>query len=268
VATVVGIAIAKLYQRLEAERRAGADLFAELLGAALAQGDQARRLLEVGFEPMEDMVIVAINSDDPRFDDAEIHHRLRDRLIPSLLTARGELLVLVPDTPEALGALEGVDFNLTAGLSAPFRPAADWAVRRRQARWSLERAASAGRRVARFAEEDRAGVWLPPEEELLRDAVEHVLGPVLRYDDTRNTKLVDSLRTLFAHDRRTKIAAAELGIHQHTLAYRVQTVERLTGRRLRSLHDLVDLWLAMKALDVLRGGEFASDTRSRAPFRS
>lgn len=250
-ATVLGIPLRDLYQRRETERREGAEILSRLLGDDGSGPNVASMLLDRGFEPMREMVVAVIRSRDGRFDDAEIHHRICDRLLPSLMVTREDLIVVLPDTDEAIGAIEEVDFDIAIGLSAPFTPGRLLAAPWRQARWSLERAVSQDRQLVRFTQADAASEWLPLDRHQLRGVVDDILGPLLRYDDDHNSQLVESLRVLFRHDRRLKPAAAELGIHHHTLAYRMRTVERLTGRALKDLHGLVDLWLGMKALEIV-----------------
>ena len=250
-ATVLGIPLRDLYQRREAERREGAETLSRLLGGDGSSRETASRLVKRGFEPMREIVVVLIRSRDERFDDAEIHHRLCDRLLPSLLVTREDLVAVVPDVEEAIAAIEEVDFDVAIGVSAPFAPGRPLAVPWRQARWSLERAVAQDGRLVRFTAADAASEWLPLDRDQLRGVVDDIVGPLLRYDSAHGSQLVESLRALFRHDRRVKPAAAELGIHHHTLAYRMRTVERLSGRTLKELHGLVDLWLGMKALDIL-----------------
>lgn len=253
-ATVLGIPLRDLYQRREAERREGAEVLSRLLGGDGSSGRIAGQLVERGFEPMREIVVVLVRSRDERFDDAEIHHRLCDRRLPSLLVTRDDLVAVVPDVEEAIAAIEEVDFGVAVGVSAPFAPGGELTVPWRQARWSLERAVAQGTRLVRFTATDAASEWLPVDRRELSGVVDDIVGPLLRYDESHGSKLVESLRVLFRHDRRVKVAAAELGIHHHTLAYRMRTVERLSGRKLRDSHGFVDLWLAMKALDLLAEG--------------
>jgi purine catabolism regulator len=252
-ATVVGIPLRELYQRREAARREGAEILSRLIGDGPSEAEAARRLVECGFEPLKDVVIAAVRSLDEHFDDAEIHHRLCDRCLSSLLITREDLLVVIPDVEEAMAALRDVEFDVAIGVSAPFVPGARLAVPWRQARWSLERAEAHGERLARFESTDAAGEWLPLDRTELEDIVDHVLGPVIRYDAAHGTDLIRSLAVLLRHNRRVKAAAADLEIHHHTLAYRMRTVEKLTDRRLTDLRGLVDLWLAMKAMEVISG---------------
>jgi purine catabolism regulator len=249
--TVLGVALRDLYQRREAMRREGAEVLSDLLNGG-SGADVATKLVERGFEPMKDVVVTVVRSgEDERFDKAEIHHRLCDRQLPSLLITRGDLLAVVPNTDEALAAIKDVDFDVAVGVSTPFTPGANLTVPWRQARWSLERAVARRERVVRYAPTDTAGEWLPLDRGLLTGVVDDIVGPVVRYDSAHGSELIRSLRVLFRHDRRMKPAAEELGVHHHTLAYRMGTVERLTGRSLKDLQGLVDLWLSMKALDVL-----------------
>jgi purine catabolism regulator len=46
-------------------------------------------------------------------------------------------------------------------------------------------------------------------------------------------------------------AADALGVHRHTLRHRVRRIERLTGRDLTRARDRVELWLALKARELL-----------------
>ena len=55
-------------------------------------------------------------------------------------------------------------------------------------------------------------------------------------------------------------AAAELGVHRHTLRKRMLRVEKLLGRRLDSADLRTELWVA---LNVDRTGEPATAARSR-----
>jgi purine catabolism regulator len=42
-----------------------------------------------------------------------------------------------------------------------------------------------------------------------------------------------------------------LGVHRHTLRYRVRQAEDLLGRDLSSAEDRLELWLALKAAELL-----------------
>jgi PucR family transcriptional regulator, purine catabolism regulatory protein len=54
-------------------------------------------------------------------------------------------------------------------------------------------------------------------------------------------------------NRSWKEGSDRLGVHRQTLVYRMRRVEELTGRKLSSLQDQTDLYLALKTLRMLRG---------------
>lgn len=83
-----------------------------------------------------------------------------------------------------------------------------------------------------------------------RDIVRFVLGPLCSQE--RGTQVLrESLFTLLDHDLAWQSAAAELGVHRQTLAYRIRRVEQLTGRQLRRVADLSELWLARQAWNLV-----------------
>ena len=96
-------------------------------------------------------------------------------------------------------------------------------------------------------------------------AVEHVhlriaegeffslLGPLADYDHRQHGDLVASLRAFLEHNGNWEAAARALGVHRHTLRYRIRRVAELTGRDLEAAADRVEFWLALQAADVLRG---------------
>jgi purine catabolism regulator len=102
-----------------------------------------------------------------------------------------------------------------------------------------------------FPEDDANAAWLPVDAAALRELVERVLGPVLAYDSARGTELVRSLRVWLEQDRRTERAARSLRVHKHTLTYRLGRVQELTGKDLSRMEDVVNLWLALRAHEVI-----------------
>jgi PucR family transcriptional regulator, purine catabolism regulatory protein len=76
-----------------------------------------------------------------------------------------------------------------------------------------------------------------------------VLGPVLAHDEHESAHLVDTLRAYLAHGCRSGPAAAELNVHRHTLAYRLDRVRDLTGRDPRSGAHLLEFGFALALHD-------------------
>ena len=67
------------------------------------------------------------------------------------------------------------------------------------------------------------------------------------YDATHGTALVTTLRAFLEAGGRWQETADHLHVHVNTLRNRLERVESLTGRRLDSTQDRVDLWLALAA---------------------
>jgi PucR family transcriptional regulator, purine catabolism regulatory protein len=76
--------------------------------------------------------------------------------------------------------------------------------------------------------------------------VDRVLGPA-----ASNIWLVDSLTALLDAGCRWSDAADELGVHRHTLRYRMDRLREQTGRHPDDPEQRMELWLAVKAKQAL-----------------
>ncbi|MFI6013027.1 PucR family transcriptional regulator [Streptomyces sp. NPDC051243] len=145
--------------------------------------------------------------------------------------------------PEAPGAAED---ELVIGLSAPAGPIAAAAAYKQ-----AEQAVSVARRRGRVCVEHEqlaAGSVLPL---LADDAVKAFADGLLRalheHDATGRGDLVASLRAWLSRHGQWDAAAADLGVHRHTLRYRMRRVEEILGRSLDDADVRMELWLALKA---------------------
>ncbi|MEV8034160.1 PucR family transcriptional regulator [Streptomyces sp. NPDC086182] len=139
----------------------------------------------------------------------------------------------------------GDEDELVVGLSAPAGPIAA-----RAAYKQAEQALSVARRRGRFLvehEELAAGSVLPL---LADDAVRAFADGLLRalhdHDATGRGDLVASLRAWLSRHGQWDAAAADLGVHRHTLRYRMRRVEEILGRSLDDPDVRMELWLALK----------------------
>lgn len=86
-----------------------------------------------------------------------------------------------------------------------------------------------------------------------------LLGRLRDHDEVARGELVESLRVFLSRNGHWEAAADELGVHRHTLRYRMRKVEELTGRSLDSAQDRMEFWIALQAQDLLAGtGEEAA----------
>ncbi|MFF5855014.1 PucR family transcriptional regulator [Streptomyces sp. NPDC012751] len=136
--------------------------------------------------------------------------------------------------------------ELLVGLSAPAGPTAAAAAYKQ-----AEQALSVARRRGRvLVEHERlaAGSVLPL---LADDAVKAFADGLLRalreHDATGRGDLVASLRAWLSRHGQWDAAAADLGVHRHTLRYRMRRVEEILGRSLDDPDVRMELWLALKA---------------------
>ncbi|MDR8409036.1 helix-turn-helix domain-containing protein [Nonomuraea sp. 3-1Str] len=89
---------------------------------------------------------------------------------------------------------------------------------------------------------------------------EHVLGPVEEYDARHGSELMRTLDVFLETCGSWQRAADELYVHVNTLRYRMQRIEELTGRRMSSMRDRTDLYLALRSVTSRpRAGEGARD---------
>ncbi|MFB0620719.1 PucR family transcriptional regulator [Streptomyces sp. AGS-58] len=138
------------------------------------------------------------------------------------------------------------DNDLVVGLSAPAGPTAA-AAAYKQAGQALSVARRRGRVFVEH-EQLAAGSVLPL---LADDAVKAFADGLLRalhdHDATGRGDLVASLRAWLSRHGQWDAAAADLGVHRHTLRYRMRRVEEILGRSLDDPDVRMELWLALKA---------------------
>ncbi|MFE9435011.1 PucR family transcriptional regulator [Streptomyces sp. NPDC006640] len=164
----------------------------------------------------------------------------------SAVTACGDYAVVL----EAARAAQreqpaGDEDELVVGLSAPAGPIAA-----RAAYKQAEQALSVARRRGRFLvehEELAAGSVLPLlADDAVRAFADGLLRALHEHDATGRGDLVASLRAWLSRHGQWDAAAADLGVHRHTLRYRMRRVEEILGRSLDDPDVRMELWLALK----------------------
>jgi len=235
----------------DADRRRRSDVATALLAAELPDPAAADLLASVGLRAS---TVRAVVLHLPAAADLEgVVDLLTPRLPGLLVTERaGEVLLLVADPPPDLVAvIDAATERAPAGVGGPVRPGA--------AARSARQAARAGQ-VAAAATSGAIDVLELASLRLLLTLdmgasgavaayVASVLGP-LDAAGLRGEALSVSLRTFLEHNGSWEEAAAQLGVHRHTLRQRLQRVEELTGRRLNTGRDRMELLLAFEARDL------------------
>ncbi|MFD9003095.1 PucR family transcriptional regulator [Streptomyces sp. NPDC059582] len=165
------------------------------------------------------------------------------------VTACGEYATAL-EAARAAGTREqaagGEEDELVVGLSAPAGPIAAAAAYKQ-----AEQALSVARRRGRvFVEHEQlaAGSVVPLlADDAVKAFADGLLRPLYEHDATGRGDLVASLRAWLSRHGQWDAAAADLGVHRHTLRYRMRRVEEILGRSLDDPDVRMELWLALKA---------------------
>ncbi|WP_037579580.1 PucR family transcriptional regulator [Phaeacidiphilus oryzae] len=145
---------------------------------------------------------------------------------------------------DAVEELDGV----VLGVSGPglIDEAGEAAV---EARRAMAVARRSGRRLVEH-EDVGAGSLLPLlGEDAVRAYADALLRPLREHDASSRGDLVASLGAWLARHGQWDAAAADLGVHRHTLRYRMRRVEELLGRSLDDTDMRMELWLALRATE-------------------
>jgi DNA-binding PucR family transcriptional regulator len=162
------------------------------------------------------------------------------------VAACAEFAAMSPDAQPGRRPGGGAEEGLAIGVSAPVGLSAA-AVAFKQADQALSVARRRG--VALVEHEDvAAGSVLPLlADDAVRAFADGLLRSLHEHDANGRGDLVASLRAWLSRHGQWDAAAAELGVHRHTLRYRMRRVEEILGRSLDDPDVRMELWLALKA---------------------
>ena len=76
------------------------------------------------------------------------------------------------------------------------------------------------------------------------------LGPVREYEAVHGATLLETYRAYLAHEASTKETARALGVHPHTVQYRLDRLQALTGLDLKRFEERLTLELATRILEL------------------
>jgi purine catabolism regulator len=272
-ATAVALELAKAQAVARTERRLVGDFLDALLEGELSATETRRRLRFLGLGASPAIAVLVARGAEPDPSEAAVEalrllvqDRLSRRPAPYVCSIQDASVVALFEAAgpaEARTAAEAVaEAVLARGPGARFglgMPEADPRGLRRayqEARFALEAAGPGDRRplVATVADLGSHRLLLARQEDAALEAISRgLLGPLADYDHRQHGDLVASLRAFLEHNGNWEAAARALGVHRHTLRYRVRRVAELTGRDLDRAGDRVEFWLALQAADVLQG---------------
>lgn len=232
----------------DADRRRRADVATALLTAPLPEPAALELLASVGVHATRLLTIVVR---DPQLAADDVVERLAAQLPGLLASEQGaDLVLLVPDPAANLAVVVAAALgDLAAGLGGPGRPGG---MQRslQQARRAVQVAIDRGGGTVDVRALASAGLLLALDGSgAVSSYAEAVLGPLDRAG-ARGEALTASLRAFLERNGSWDEAAALVGVHRHTLRQRLKHVEELTGRRLDSGRDRMELLLAFEARDL------------------
>jgi PucR family transcriptional regulator, purine catabolism regulatory protein len=209
-----------------------------------------------------------------------------DRLIAFLSRPQGtDIAVLLPDGYPSVG--DGSARDLLLGLKE-FCAAGPYRVRLAVGSSAAHTGAGAGPKAVQEAKDavqlavrgaDAEGLVLFEElssrfrllqgqsPDALVDIARRTVVPLLEYDARRHTHLMETLRTLLDNHFAVQPTAEALFIHRNTLQKRLRRIESLLGVYLTNIDDMMELYLGLRALQLV-GEAKALGTGPRRPPRS
>jgi purine catabolism regulator len=234
-----------------AELRLAGDLLEDLEGERLDERETGRRMAAFGLEPARSYAALLAAPRDGRSGEQarrEVAEELDRRRIRYLSTARRDratFLVEAADEDEAIALAERI---AKTGLEARVgvgRPAQGRALGRSllEARAALD---AGGGDVSSYRDLGSLELLLSLPDAALEAFVDRVLGPA-----AESQRLMDSLAALLDAGCRWSDAAEALGVHRHTLRYRMERLREQTGRHPDDPGERMELWLAVKARQAL-----------------
>ncbi|MGW1277302.1 PucR family transcriptional regulator [Streptomyces tsukubensis] len=264
-----------------AERRIGAAVLRMLLAghpddARSVAGDLYDTLLDAPFR-----VLVAEPADPAAPDADEVLGNLAESLesaasragepVIAVREPAGRLVVLAADGGAVLESCAGthpeqpphtaqdgvssgdggeppLHLGLSAATPAGSGPAAAPAALR-QAEQALSVARRRGLAVVEHGELVAGSVLPLLADDAVRAFADGLLRPLYEHDATGRGDLVASLRAWLSRHGQWDAAAADLGVHRHTLRYRMRRVEEILGRSLDDPDVRMELWLALKTTE-------------------
>jgi purine catabolism regulator len=262
-AIVVGLELMRERAVRETERRLAGDLLADALGGRL--DDAPTRLRPFGLS--DEAAVLVFELDDPPSAEGTLEAMLAEAGTAALVgTGAGggrELLCAVIDPGDgdpaklAAQAREALSANgpVRAAVS---RPAPLSSLRRafHEARCALEATSLANGDMPEVASHEDLGAFTLllalQDDDALRAYSNGLLDPIERPDGEYGGELLRSLEAYIENNGNWERAARSLPCHRHTLRYRIRKVEELTGRDLARATDRIELWLALRARELVR----------------
>lgn len=239
-----------------ARRHLRAGVFEQLLsGRTEVAASTARQVW--GRLPADPAVVTLAHPAAQRQNLLEALELLSDDHHGAVFYAPREANVVVLAGPQQLAKVLDVlaRYGAVAGVSEP-APLANLPEGLREAERALARAVELSRPVVEFSEIAGRGMLGLLRSEKAHSVALNVLQPLLDAEASPEApQLLRAVTVWLANNCGWEKAAAELGVHRHTLRNRVDAAGRALGLNLDTLQDRLELWAAVQFLE---GASFSS----------
>ncbi|MEO8093097.1 MAG: PucR family transcriptional regulator ligand-binding domain-containing protein [bacterium] len=265
-AMVVGLELMRERVVRETERRLAGDLLAEALSGRLDPEELIGRLRPFGIG--EEAAVLVFDLAEPHAAEADAEARMAEIGVPALVATSGAsgrplLCAVVGGDGVEPTELAGRLREALLGAHGPVRAAASrrcpvGSLRRafHEARCALEATSLSNGDAPDVASHDDLGAFTLllalQDDDALRAYSDGLLDPIERTEGAYGGELLRSLEAFIENNGNWERAARTLYCHRHTLRYRIRKVEELTGRDLGRATDRIELWLALRARELVR----------------
>jgi PucR family transcriptional regulator, purine catabolism regulatory protein len=250
----------------ETERRLAGDVLADALSGRLDAEELRGRLRPFGIG--DTAAVLLLQVPEPSAAEERLEKALAERgalaLVAPTSVAGRPLLCAVVDA-EAGDPIEiaraGRAALVESGIearAAVSRPASVGSLRRafHEARCALEATSFSNGESPEVASHRDLGAFTLllalQDDDALRLYADNLLAPIEDTDGEYGGELLRSLEAYIEQNGQWERAARKLYCHRHTLRYRIRRIEELTGRDLSRAHDRIELWLALRARELVR----------------
>jgi DNA-binding PucR family transcriptional regulator len=256
--TALAFELSRRHAVSAAELRLAGDLLEDLEGDRLDERETDRRMAAFGLEPARSYAALLAAPRNGRSGEEirrEVAEELDRRGVRYLSTARRGRATFLVEAASEDAVLALAETIVQAGPDARVgvgRPAHGRGLGRSllEARAALD---VGGGKVASYRDLGSLELLLSLPDATLEAFVDRVLGPA-----ADSERLMGSLATLLDCGCRWSDAAEALGVHRHTLRYRMERVREQTGRHPDDPGERMELWLAVKARQALAARNAAS----------
>jgi len=250
--SLVGLELARRQAELAGKRRLAGQVLEDLVRGTIGGAEAERRLAPFGIRPADEHALLVATAESD----------LGKRLVasPPMSGATTAVLedcliaVLEPGQSTREAALLLQDYLNRHGSEVRVG-IGGWYAGMTGLRWSYYEAHEAMNRGPGINEREQmtlSGLLVASEDVPLRDLAREMLRPLRDFDAAHSGALVATLRAYLDADGSVAAVATRLIVHRNTVRYRLEQIERLTGRSLARTADRVQLWLALSASDLLR----------------